>query len=91
MDQQIIAIICCGFVVVSVFASYLKYRKNGASAAEKQTQSVDEVMNEAFSYFGVEAKSEAGLSRTLDLAPVEMASGLLPKAGRKTKSGKTRR
>lgn len=91
MDQQVIAIICCAFVVASIFASYLKYRKKGADASEKQTQSVDEVMGEAFAYFGVETKGGKGVSHALDLAPVEMLSGLTTKPGHKTRGGRAKR
>lgn len=91
MDQQVIALICLCIVVASLIASYVKHRRKGVEAAEEHEQSIQGVMDEAFSYFGVEPSKGDSVTRTLDLAPFELAGGMVTRRSRKARSGRKER
>jgi len=90
MDQQIVTIVCGCVIALSLFASYLKHRMKKDDSSESRAQSVSQVFDETCAYFGIDTAEGDGVSRALDLAPLQMISTMTAPA-KKRRRGSARR
>jgi|GEM_PF-2867451 len=83
MYEQVITLICALLVCAAITASYWRHRKSGSgqapsgNAQDTEGRSVRGCIDEASSYFGIDAKSsQSRASHVLDLAPLKLASAI---------------
>lgn len=84
MDQQIITYAIGLVVVVVLGISYLRFRRHEGEGEPDSSVSIKQTTAEAREYFGMSPENEADrFTRSLDLAPMKMLSGIFAPADKK--------